>query len=64
MPSNPLTDVIPPRYRKYLYALVFVASIVAAAWQASDGDWQTFVGALVGVLVSATAASNTHERQG
>ena len=33
--SNPLTDLIPARYRKYLYAVAFVAGIVLAAYQAN-----------------------------
>lgn len=58
---NVLTDVIPPKYRKYVYAAVTLAAIVWGAWEASQGDWQVFTGALIGALVSATAASNTPE---
>lgn len=57
--SNPLNDLIPARYRKYVYALASLAAIVFTVWQASEGDWKTFVGGLFAVLVPALAASNT-----
>ncbi len=56
---NVLTDVIPARYRKYVYALVALAALIWGAWEASQGDWQVFAGGLIAALVSATAASNT-----
>jgi len=56
--SNPLTDIIPTRYRKYLYALAFVASIVFAAYQANGQDWKATVGALIGALLAALAHAN------
>lgn len=59
MSSNPLTDVLPAKARKYLYAALFVASIGFAAWQAADGDWAEFAGALIVALFGATATSNT-----
>jgi hypothetical protein len=55
---NPLTDVLPPKVRKYLYAATFVAALGWGAYEASGDDWRTFTGALVSALVSATAASN------
>ena len=55
---NPLTDVLPPQVRKYLYAVAFVAAIVWGAYEASAGDWRDFTGALISALVAATAASN------
>lgn len=55
---NPLTDVIPGIARKYVYALLFLASLVWTIYQASDGDWRQFVGGLIVALTSATAASN------
>src|SRR6478609_7029047 len=36
---NPLADILPTQVRKYLYAAVFLALIVYAAFQAADGDW-------------------------
>ena len=56
---NPLTEVLPAKARKVLYALLFVASHGYAAWQGSEGDWTTFTGAIITSLFSATAASNT-----
>lgn len=56
---NPLTDILPPHLRRYVYAAAFLAAIVWGAWVAAGGDWGTFVAALVGTLVSGLAASNT-----
>lgn len=60
--ANPLTDVIPAKARKYVYAVIALASLVFGVWQASDGDWKAFVGGLIVALVNATAASNTPAR--
>lgn len=57
--SNPLTDVLPEHIRKYAYAILFVAALVFACYQASEGDWTLFVGGLITALFGATAASNT-----
>lgn len=54
-----LTDIIPARFRKYVYAALFLAALVYSAWEASGGNWKTFVGGLIVALTSATAASNT-----
>ena len=60
MPTkNPLTNVLPKKVRRYAYALLFVAALVFAAYQASDGDWLVFTGAVITALLGATAASNT-----
>lgn len=59
-PVNPLTDLIPARYRKYLYALAFVASFVYAVYEANGHDWQRTVGALVTAVLAALAHSNTN----
>lgn len=59
MSANPLTDVLPARVRQIAYALLFVAALVFACYQASDGDWLTFTGGLITALLGATAASNT-----
>ena len=63
MPDNPLTDVLPARVRKIVYAVLFVAALVVACYQASEGDWWEFVAALLTSLTGATAASNTHTRR-
>lgn len=59
MPSNPLTDVLPAQARKVLYAVLFVLALGFAAWQAADGDWVEFAGAVIVALFGATATSNT-----
>lgn len=56
---NPLTELIPAQYRKYVYVAAAAAVFVYGLWQASEGDWQAFVVALVGSLVPTLAASNT-----
>ncbi len=55
---NPLSDVLPPRVRKIAYAIVFVLSLVFAAWQVGAGDLLVAAGALITSLTSALAASN------
>lgn len=60
MSTNPLTDVLPAKVRKIAYAVLFLAAIVFAAFQAADGDWVELVGGLITALLGATAASNTN----
>lgn len=55
-----LKDIIPPRYRRAVYALVSLAGLVFAAWQASDGNWTVFAGSLITSLTTALAAGNTN----
>lgn len=59
-----LTDVLPARVRKYVYAALMLAAIVLAAWQASDGDWLLFAANLLGALGFGTAAANTDGSSG
>lgn len=56
---NPLTDLIPAKYRKYLYAAVSLAAFVYGIYEAADGDWKQFAIALVGAAASALAHANT-----
>lgn len=56
---NPLTDVLPARVRQIAYAILFLAALVFAAYQASEGDWTLFAGSLITSLLGALAASNT-----
>ena len=56
---NPLTDIIPARYRKYVYAGAFLGGLAWTAIQAADGDWRQAVALLAGSLVPLLAASNT-----
>lgn len=58
-PANPLTDLVPARYRKYVYGVFALAALVFTVYQASAGDWSQFVAGLFAVLVPALAASNT-----
>ncbi len=54
---NPLT-LLPAKARLWVYAAVTLAALVWAAYDASDGDWKTFAGKVIGALVALTAASN------
>lgn len=56
---NPLTDVLPPQVRKYVYALLALAALALAAYKGSEGDWFEFAGLLLGSLGFTTASSNT-----
>jgi hypothetical protein len=55
---NPLTNVLTPKARGVLYAILTVLAIVFAAYQASDGDWVEFAGGVITALLGLTAASN------
>lgn len=61
--TNPLTDVIPAQARKYVYALLALAALVLAGYQATQGDWLAFAVYLVGALTGGTAASNVSTPQ-
>lgn len=56
--NNPLTNVLTPKARAILYAVLFVASLGITAWQAAGGDWFLFAAGVVTTLFAATAASN------
>lgn len=56
---NPLTDAIPAKYRKAVYAVVFVIGLAVTAWQASDGNWRVAVSSLIASLVPLLAHANT-----
>lgn len=55
---NPLNDVLPAKARLVIYALVFLAGLVLAAWQAAEGDWVAFGVLVTGSLTGALAGSN------
>ena len=61
---NPLSDILPPKVRKYVYAILSLAALVWGVWQVSNGDVAQFIGGLTVALVNATAASNTTEAKG
>lgn len=56
--TNPLTDVLPPKARKYVYAALTLASIGLSVYKASHGDWAEFSAGLLTALGFGTAASN------
>ena len=58
-----LTDIIPARARKYVYAAATLAAIVYGIWQANDGDWGETIGATILALVNAMAVANTRPEQ-
>lgn len=57
--SNPLTELIPARARKYVYGIAALVGLVYGVYQASGGDWNQFIAALIATLVPLLAASNT-----
>lgn len=58
---NPLTDLIPARYRKTLYALYALAGVVVGALAVAGVDVKTALDVLafVGPPLGLVAASNT-----
>lgn len=61
---NPLTDLIPARARKYVYAAAAVLAFGYGIWQATDGDWGQFIAGLLAAVVSALAHGNTSGTEG
>jgi hypothetical protein len=57
--NNPLTDVLPSKARKIVYALAFLALLVVTAHQGAEGDWWEAFGSFLTSLVPLLAASNT-----
>jgi hypothetical protein len=57
--NNPLTDVLPSKARKIIYALAFLALLVFTAVQGAEGNWMEALGTLLASLVPLLAASNT-----
>ncbi len=59
--SNVLTDIVPARFRKYLYALYALAGLVTGALAVAGVDVGKTpdVLAYVGIALGLTAASNT-----
>ena len=56
--TNPLTDVLPPKARKYVYAALTLGSMALSVYQASEGDWAQFAVGMLTALGFGTAASN------
>lgn len=59
--NSPLTAVLSPKARAYLYAVVFVLGLVFTAVQAADGNWLEAAASLIASLTSALAGSNISE---
>jgi TRAP-type C4-dicarboxylate transport system permease small subunit len=57
--SNPLVDVLPPKYRRYAYALLSLAGLAYAAYTLAGGNWRVALGSLLASLVGGTAHANT-----
>jgi len=59
--SNPLTDIIPAKARKYIYALFALAGVIigALAIAGVDVGKAPDVLAYIGIALGFTAASNT-----
>lgn len=55
---NPL-DAIPAKARLYAYAVLTLAAIAVAAYQAAEGDWLEFAGLVLGALGFGTATTHT-----
>jgi hypothetical protein len=54
-----LTDLIPAKYRRYVYAIAALLAFAYGVWQAVDGDWRQFAISLIGSAVTALAHANT-----
>lgn len=54
-----LTDIIPAKARRYVYALLALAALGVTCWQAADHDWIVAAGAFVVAVSHSVAASNT-----
>lgn len=61
---NPLTDLLPPKARAVLYAVVAFAGVVYGIWQASNQDWRQFTVAVIAALTGALAGSNVKTTDG
>lgn len=58
--KNPLRDLLPAKFRKQVYALLALAMVALASWQAADGDWTLFALHLLVGLGFGQAHANTH----
>lgn len=58
-PMSMLTDLIPAKARKYVYAIAALLAFAYGVYSACDGDWTKFGTSLVVALVNALAHANT-----
>lgn len=56
---KPLVDIIPPIWRKRLYAALSALLTAYGIWQAAQGDWEQFAVSLGSAAVTTLAAANT-----
>lgn len=59
--KNPLTELIPAKYRKYVYYVAAGALFVYSLWEASEGNIETFVVSIVTSAVAGLAGANTSD---
>jgi len=59
--TNPLADILPPKVRQAVYAVLFVAAVAYGAYEAADGDWLKFAGGVLVALTGALAHGNVDE---
>lgn len=58
-PLSLLTDLMPPKARRYVYAVAAAALFIYGLWEVSAGDVRSFGVALGSALVASLAAANT-----
>lgn len=61
MPTNPLDEIVPARYRKAVYATIALLALIWTVYAAAGGNWQQFIGGLIVTLSHTVAASNTKD---
>ena len=59
-PLSLLVDVIPARWRRYVYAGLAVLAWAWTMWQAAHGDWRQFAAGIITALVGSLATANTN----
>lgn len=53
-----LKELFSRKVRLWIYFVILVLSLALAAWQASEGNWLTFAGALLGAFQSSLSIKN------
>lgn len=51
-------DLIPAKWRKYVYAAFALLMLCWGVWQGSHGDWQVFLTGILSALVGGLAHGN------
>lgn len=60
-PLSILTDVIPAKVRKYVYATAELGAFGFGIYQASQGDWMQAAALVVAAITADLARANTQE---